>query len=356
LATIRWVELGDFDAVEAMMERRLPGSGTAWRKRTAWQWEANPWQKSGRYGAVLANGGRIVGYHFGQAQPLWMSGSSSVAIFTFDLFIEEDFRRGLDSMGLIRAITTLEPEGIVATTTSNEVAVGIWTRLMKAQSAAEGEISLVKPLKLGSLALAAAERALLNQPQTVVARPWHAGKEESFEIELPNGWVSKPLGYPFDAPAALWREVREHFLLTTDRDVAWLQWRYGSSSPGGALVGLFDAKGDLRAWYSYRLSERGRSFPLRVFKLLDMIALPSDAQAIEACAADSLARGRRLAHIVEARGMRPEFRRGLLAAGFSERRLPSNPFLVCAKPNRLSTLPPAHTWHLVPGDGDGGFW
>ncbi|HET9643407.1 MAG TPA: hypothetical protein VFP68_08630, partial [Burkholderiaceae bacterium] len=194
-----------------------------------------------------------------------------------------------------------------------------------------------------------------SQPQTVVPRPWHPGKEESFEIELPHGWVSRPLGEPFAAPAALWREVREHFLLTTDRDVAWLQWRYGPSSPGGALVGLFDVKGDLRAWYSYRLSERGRSFPLRVFKLLDMMAVPSDAQAIEACGADTIARGRRLAHIVEARGMRQEFRRGLLAAGFSERRLPSNPFLGCARPNKAAALPAEDAWHLVPADGDGGF-
>src|SRR5438093_12799787 len=89
MATVRPVESDDLDAIERLMERRLPHSGSAWRKRLAWQWGASPWHSAGACGAVMVDGGQIVGYHFGISQPAWVDGTASLATFALDLFIDE---------------------------------------------------------------------------------------------------------------------------------------------------------------------------------------------------------------------------------------------------------------------------
>jgi hypothetical protein len=354
MASVRTVECTDLDAIEHLMEGRLAGSGTAWRQRLAWQYDANPWKDSAPCGVVLVHDGRIVGYHFGMTQPIWLGDAATVATFGLDLYIDESFRGGLDSIGLIRAIVPPGPDVLVATSSANDASMEIWLRL-RAAASCHGDVALIKPVRRARLALAVAERALRGSPPAVVPRPWRPRALPVAPMEPRAGWRSEALEAPFDEAAGLWCDVRRHFELSTDRDQPYLQWRYGEQSQGGTLIGLYDAAGALRAWYAFRLSDRGAMVSVRVLKLLDMVAAPDDAQAIAACVTDLTVRAGHLAHVVEARGMRAEFRAGLRAGGFRVRRLPSNPFLIWARPRRLQALPPPAAWHLVAADGDAGF-
>lgn len=354
MASVRTVECTDLDAIERLMESRLAGSGAAWRQRLAWQYDANPWKDGAACGVVLVHAGHIVGYHFGMTQPLWLGDAATVATFGLDLYIDQAFRGGLDSISLIRAIVPPGPDVLVATSSANGASMEIWLRLRAAPSC-HGDVALIKPVRRARLALAVAERALRGSPRAVVPRPWRPRASSVAPMEPRAGWRSGPLEAPFDEAAGLWCDVRRHFELSTDRDRPYLQWRYGAQSQGGILIGLYDAAGALRAWYAFRLSDRGATVSVRVLKLLDMVAAPNDAEAIAACVTDLTARARHSAHVVEARGMRAEFRAGLRAGGFRARLLPSNPFLVWARPKRLQALPPPAAWHLVAADGDAGF-
>lgn len=354
MANLRALESADLDAVGALMDRRLKGSSAAWRERLPWQRDSNPWRSADAGGTVLVEAKRVVGYHFYVAQPMQISGAQCQAHFALDLFIDPAFRDGLNSIGLIKAIAPVDPECVMATSTANEISVAVWRRLgAKAQS--DGDIALVKPVRHGRLMLAAAERGLRGRPQAHIPRSWHAAPEDCAEIELRSQWSGRSLATRFEAAAQFWQQVRHQYPLSTDRTEAYLRWRYAPSSPGGTVIGLFDAVGTLRAWYAFRSSQRGSAVRFSVFKVLDIIADPHDRDAIAACVDDMTHRARALADIIEVRGMRSEIRAGLRAAEFRARRLASNPFLVAAKPRRSRPLPTPDSWHLVPADGDAGF-
>jgi hypothetical protein len=350
---VRAIQGSDLDAIAQLMELRLRGAGVAWRKRLAWQHDANPWKDGGPCGVVLEDSKRIVGYHFGIPQPLWLGDRTALATFALDLYIDERFRGGLHSISLIKAIAPRNVGSLVASSSANDISQEIWKRL-RAVPAPGGDMALVKLLRPARLALATAERLVRGAPRASVPQPWQPDASDGAPQAPRSGWRSELLRAPFEAAAELWRQVRPRFPLATDRDGPYLRWRYGADSQGGAVVGLFDAGNVLRCWYAFRLSDRGGAVPLRVFRLLDLVASPDDRQAIAACVADVSARARRRADVVEARGMRAEFRAALSDNGFRERRLPSNPFLLWSPP-RSSPLSPSSTWHLVSADGDGGF-
>jgi hypothetical protein len=353
VAHVRAVEASDLDAIAALMERRRAASGRAWRERMAWQVDANPWAAGHAPGSILVEGQRIVGYHFYVAQPLRADDEPCLGHFAFDLYVEPDFRGALSSIALIKA-TAPGGDAVMATSTANESSVALWQRL-GAKAQAGGDIALVRPLRPLPLLLAAAERALRGRPSAALPVPWRAGRDDLADIELRDGWSGRALTERPDDAAALWADVRRDFPLATERDAAYLRWRYAAAAPGGTLVGLFDGRGALRAWYAYRLSERGAAMRVSVSRILDIVAAAGDREAIAACAADMRLRVRGRADIIEVRGMHARVRDALRAVGFRPRKLASNPFLVVSKARRRRALPPETDWHLVPADGDAGF-
>jgi hypothetical protein len=353
MPTIRPVGPADLDAIAGLMNGRLKDSGEAWRERLKWQCDANPWLDDEPAGMALVEQGRVVGYHFKLAQPMWLGGVTRVAYFGLDLFVESRFRGGLNSVALVKSIAATNSRSIVAASTANEISLALWSRL-GAKVQVGGDVALVKPVSYARLAIAAAERALRGAPPTRVPRAWRAAAPAMADIALPQRWSGRSLSARPELAAQLWDRLRESYPLSTDRSTTFLRWRYGSRSPGGALIGIFDPSGGLRAWYAFRLSPRGGAVRIEVFKLLDFLVASEDGEAIARAAQDMALRARGLADIIEARGMRSEIRRRLQAAGFRPRKLPSNPFLVVA-PKLARDLPPPDTWHLVPADGDAGF-
>lgn len=331
------------------MNAREAGLGDSWLRRLPWQ-ARNPWQANVPMGFVLDVDGEPEGYHFVIAQPLWLDGHVVPALFALDLFVAPRWRGTLHSLALTRSVFFLAGAGPVFTTTANSTSEALWTRL-GARPLPLGNVSLVRFHPSVRLAVAAAERTGLRV--SWLTAPTHSKPPDPEPVDLRAGWRSEPIGPGHAAAAGLWAQVRSSFPLATERTEGFLDWRYASDSPGGVLIGLREAGGSLRAWYAYRLAERGERTRVRLFSVLDVVGRPDDREALVALGRDVLGRARASgAEVVEARGLRPEFRSALReGARMSERRLTSNPFLGKVRP----PAPPAEDWHLVSGDGDGGF-
>ena len=343
------MEPSDHPGVARSMNAREPGLGDSWLRRLPWQ-ARNPWQAHVPLGFVLDAGGEPAGYHFVIVQPLWLDGRVVPALFALDLFVAAEWRGTLHSLALTRSVFLLAGAGPIFTTTANPTSEALWTRL-SARPLPQGGVSLVRFRLSVRLATAAAERAGLRIPWG--GAPTRSRPPAPELADLGSGWRSEPLEAFHAEAAGLWAQVRPLFPLATDRTAEFLAWRYAPDSPGGVLIGLRENGGPLRAWYAYRLTERGGRTRVRLFSVLDVMGKPEDREALTALGRDVLGRARATgAEVVEARGMRREFRSALReGARLSERRLPSNPFLGKVRP----PAPPAEDWHLVSGDGDGGF-
>lgn len=346
---IRAAVPADYPGVARMMDARAPGRGESWLRRLLWQ-ARNPWQANIPLGLVLDAGGELAGYHFGIVQPLWLDGGTVPASFALDLFVASEWRGQHHGLELIRSVFGLAGDGPAFTTTANRTSEALWARL-GAHPLPRGGSSLVRFRPSVRLLVAGVERAGLRSPWTPASGGSRTVAPEP--SDLGSGWTAEALAAPYAAAAALWSEVRPSFPLATDRSEGFLSWRYAPDSPGGVLIGVRRSGGPLRAWYACQLVGRGERTQVRLFSVLDVIGRPDDGEALAALGRDVRGRARASgADVLEARGMRREFRAALRGdAGMRERELPSNPFWARLR----SSVPPAEGWHLVAGDGDGGF-
>lgn len=347
----REAELGDLPAVADRIAAQSPGTRERWLKRMQWQTVGNPWSRGRVNGIVLVDDGRIVGHYFVIPQPVWSAGATGTAVFGLDLFISAPYRGGFTSMNLIRAAHRLGQPVVVATSSANPISEAIWHRL-GAKPLADGAVSLARPLRWLRVLVAAAARAIPGGALTMSSAPRESEPLPSLPSSPGAGWTAR-IASDFSEAARLWSEVRPRFAIATDRSEEYLAWRYGPDSPGGQLVLISDPEGRIRAWYACRVSSRGTRVRARLVRVLDVVAAPDDAPAIDRCIHDLVTRARAArADLIEARGMAQPFRARFEANGFRPRMLPANPFLLLpgARP-----LPEGGIQHLVAADGDAGF-
>ncbi|HET7251772.1 MAG TPA: hypothetical protein VFI79_18160 [Gemmatimonadales bacterium] len=349
---LREAQLADLEPVARLMDAERPGAGRLWLTRMPWRGARNPWSGGHPLGCVLIADGDCVGYYFAIAQPIVVGATTGIATWGVDLYVRPDHRGGLASLALIRAVHRLAHPMVVATDTANPLSAGIWLRL-GAIPLPQGEVSLLLPIRWARVALAMAARRVWGWQRPIAADEPDSWRGRVGERVTTGGWRSG-IATEFSGAARLWSDVRHRFGLSTDRTPEFLAWRYGPGSPGGVVVMLHDRDGRARGWYAYRISIRGARLPIRVVRVLDLVAAPDDGPAIDACIADLVHRARGCAgDVIEVQGLGASFRARFEAAAFRSQVRDANPFLVLpagAKPD-----PADGEWHLVPADGDGGF-
>ena len=152
----------------------------------------------------------------------------------------------------------------------------------------------------------------------------------------------------------LWENHAGEYALTAIRDKQYVEWRHGAG--GSSLILVEDVQGNPVAWAAYVEAPRECAHSPRRARILDVFG---SIRCLRTCVKTILAilafLKRHGFDAADFRGLHPTWKEALLLAGCRRVSLPS-----CfafrpgsGSPDEIAT---AASWHLVPADGDCGFW
>ena len=323
----------------------VPAGSSGTERRLQWLLAANPLRSDATHGFCLRDAaGGMAGLLLSFASAFRAGEQRLLALCSGSYFVEPRAR----TLGffLFKRHLTRRGYAFFFSTTCNAESGGLW-RLLGAEAVPDCDAEYVLPLDL--------EVVLASFLEGRTSRAWAAGVA-SVSGRWANAltrWLARRSGGLPSEPCRDWEKLAELSRrhrppqwITTDRTAAFLEWRYGPSSPHHAAdIRLFsDARGN-EGWYVLGDTVRGG---IRGRVLLDA-TWPRDMLGFEHVLA-TIARGATAhAHAIY---FRPRPGVDYRAAGrriIRRRREPPPVFAIAARDDvRMSAL------DLVLADGDGG--
>ena len=348
--------LSDLPDVAALKDSHVPGSGKRWQHRFRWQFVDNPAaDATARLGWVLRSEiGKAVGCALVMPQRFRVFDSEVAVPILTDLIVAKDYR----SSGLMlpHAYFQSHADALLLSTSASHVTQRIWACRGGSEVPDSGQHFSValRPGNLIRPKLARKVGDAVAQCLSQIAGPvyyllsrfaWRKGKSEMHAQAV---CASDP------RIDELWDDCAGEYALTAIRDKQYIEWRHGAG--GSSLILVEDGQRTPVAWAAYVEAPRADARSPRRARIIDVFGsircLPTCAKTILAILVLLKRHGFDAADFT---GLHPTWRGALVLAGCRRVLLPS-----CftfrpssASPTEIAT---AASWHLVPADGDCGFW
>jgi len=342
--------------VARLWNAERPGAGDRWRRRFRWQYVDNPARGGAEdIGLILRTGeGRVVGAKLWMPQRFMVLGEERTVRVSTDTIVDPAFRE--HSLRLIFEYFRRHADPFALSTSAGERHARIW---LARRGACVPRAEMRHTVALRARRFIEAKLAPRTGPTAAAlaalpgAALWHLRFGRGWRGLL-HGIRAEDISADDPRLAALWERGKGDYAVTAVRDRRFLAWRHGAAR--SRLVLLCEAGGEPLLWAAY-VAAPGTETDLRRARVLDVFGgLSSGVERRKRAVACFLGvlyeRGFDAADFY---GLAPAWQETLRTLGARRFAAPCN-FVYVARGRQAAALAEAGPWHIVPADGDTGFW
>ena len=359
---VQSLEIRDFsvdrlDDVAALKERHVPASGERWKRRFRWQFLDNPSHADdAAVGLILVSGDdRIVGCTFAMPQRFKIGDADRVLRVSTDTLVDSDYRKGGHGFRLFMEYFRRFADPLGLGTSASQTTVRIWQSCggITVPAAHDQFHAILRPRaffrkKIRRLAGPLADALAVGMGFAWCAGHWSRYGRASAALPFETTTASDP------RLATIWERSHQDYCVTAVRDEAFLQWRHGMGQ--SRIVVILRKDGTPVSWAAYVDASKTGGLEIKHARVLDVfgdLGVTTDCrETIRSLLIHLREEGYDAADF---RGLHPSWRTALVRIGCRQVRDP-NTFVYRFREQAPQYTQNSASWHLVPADGDLGFW
>lgn len=349
-------ELQHVEAICALKEAETSGAGQRWRARFDWQYLDNPEvnETTHRGWVLLEDRHTVRGCVLVMPQRFQVFGELTVVNVCTDLIVAPTCRgHGLSLV--FEYFREFRDATLALCTSASDRTQRIW-EAQRGAPVPGSQSHYMAILRAAPLLRDKLYRRLGTTASEFVAGPlsicWRlcsrqcsAGLRRGIEVEAVDTSDQRLI--------EIWEASRAAYPITAIRDAQFLRWRHGT---GGSHLLLVSHEGTPVCWAAYVSSPRRNARDAKRARILDVFGmLHEPAVCTNAVRALLLHLGDQGYDAADFKGLHPVWQNALSAVGCRPVEIPAC-FVYRSSPDLHGDSQTAANWHIVPADGDCGFW